>query len=61
MTNLKGVAHSGKPTENYHSTLQLPSVLRSFFGTFQLIVLVLQLIDKRTLNIHQVAKNMTLY
>ncbi len=40
MCNVKGIAHSDGPAENYHRTLQFPSA--PCFSDFQLNVLVLQ-------------------
>ncbi len=40
MCNVRGVAYSDEPTENYHPILQFPSTLQSFIASFKLIVLV---------------------
>ncbi len=31
---VKGIAHSGKPTQNYHLTPQFPSALQSLLASF---------------------------
>ncbi len=38
MCDMKGVAPSDGPTDNYHPTLQFPSVLWSFLASFAVLV-----------------------